>query len=120
MKLRDEFDYDPVWLTKKRVKAPLPDSVDVAIVGCGPAGLTLAAQLSVIGGVRVRIFDRKPGPLEVGQADGIACRSMKLFISCFLTGLKMVILRMIRAVSPVEGSIMVSTQLIKAFIRAVI
>lgn len=53
--------------------------VDVAIIGCGPAGLTLAAQLAVIGGLSVRIFDRKSGPLEVGQADGIACRSMEMF-----------------------------------------
>lgn len=56
-----------------------PEEVDVAIVGCGPAGLTLAAQLAVIGGMSVRIFDRKAGPLEVGQADGIACRSMEMF-----------------------------------------
>ncbi|QXT38231.1 FAD-dependent monooxygenase [Gymnodinialimonas ceratoperidinii] len=55
------------------------DKVDVIIVGCGPAGLTLAAQLAVIGGLSVRIFDRKEGPLEVGQADGIACRSMEMF-----------------------------------------
>jgi phenol 2-monooxygenase len=53
--------------------------VDVAIVGCGPAGLTLAAQLAAILGLNVRIFDRKTGPLEVGQADGIACRSMEMF-----------------------------------------
>ena len=55
------------------------DQVDVAIIGCGPAGLTLAAQLAVIGGLSVRIFERKGGPLEVGQADGIACRSMEMF-----------------------------------------
>ncbi len=61
--------------------APVPDrsKVDVAIIGCGPAGLTLAAQLAVAGGISVRIFDRKTGPLEVGQADGIACRSMEMF-----------------------------------------
>ncbi|MDD9908639.1 MAG: FAD-dependent monooxygenase [Ahrensia sp.] len=55
------------------------DKVDVAIVGCGPAGLTLAAQLAAIGDLNIRIFDRKAGPLEVGQADGIACRSMEMF-----------------------------------------
>ena len=55
------------------------DNVDVAVIGCGPAGLTLAAQLATIGGLSVRIFDRKTGPLEVGQADGIACRSMEMF-----------------------------------------
>ena len=55
------------------------DEVDVLIVGCGPAGLTLAAQLAAFPDVRTRIVDRKPGPLEIGQADGIACRSMEMF-----------------------------------------
>ena len=53
--------------------------VDVLIVGCGPAGLTLAAQLSAFEGITTRIVDQKSGPLEVGQADGIACRSMEMF-----------------------------------------
>ena len=55
------------------------DDVDVLIVGCGPAGLTLATQLSMLGDISVRIIERKPGPLEVGQADGIACRSVEMF-----------------------------------------
>ncbi|KDB03990.1 phenol 2-monooxygenase [Defluviimonas sp. 20V17] len=54
-------------------------AVDVAIIGCGPAGLTLAAQLALIPGISTRIFERKAGPLELGQADGIACRSMEMF-----------------------------------------
>ncbi|MBE9636641.1 FAD-dependent monooxygenase [Salipiger mangrovisoli] len=53
--------------------------IDVLIVGCGPAGLTLAAQLSAFPEISVRITERKPGPLEVGQADGIACRSVEMF-----------------------------------------
>ena len=53
--------------------------VDVLIVGCGPAGLTLAAQLAVFPTIRTRIVEQKPGPLQVGQADGIACRSMEMF-----------------------------------------
>ncbi|MFQ6549401.1 FAD-dependent monooxygenase [Aestuariibius sp. 2305UL40-4] len=52
---------------------------DVLIVGCGPAGLTLAAQLSAFPDISVRVVERKPGPLEVGQADGIACRSVEMF-----------------------------------------
>ncbi len=55
------------------------DEVDVIIVGCGPAGLTLAAQLATIPGIRTRIFDRNTGSLEIGQADGVACRSMEMF-----------------------------------------
>lgn len=55
------------------------DDVDVLIVGCGPAGLTLAAQLSAFSDITTTITDKKPGPLEVGQADGIACRSVEMF-----------------------------------------
>ncbi|MWB76833.1 3-hydroxybenzoate 4-monooxygenase [Pseudooceanicola sp. 216_PA32_1] len=58
---------------------PLPQEVDVLIVGCGPAGLTLAAQLAAFPGITTRIVERKPGPLERGQADGISCRSMEMF-----------------------------------------
>lgn len=56
-----------------------PDAVDVLIIGCGPAGLTLAAQLAAFPDIKTRIVDQKSGPLEVGQADGIACRSMEMF-----------------------------------------
>ena len=55
------------------------DQVDVLIVGCGPAGLTLAAQLAEFPEITTRITERKSGPLEVGQADGIACRSIEMF-----------------------------------------
>jgi phenol 2-monooxygenase len=53
--------------------------VDVLIVGCGPAGLTLAAQLVTFPSIKVRIVDEKSGPLRLGQADGIACRTMEMF-----------------------------------------
>ena len=55
------------------------EQVDVAIIGCGPAGLTLAAQLAAFPSLSVRIFDKRAGPLEMGQADGIACRSVEMF-----------------------------------------
>jgi phenol 2-monooxygenase len=57
----------------------LPEEVDVLIVGCGPAGLTLAAQLAAFPEIRTCIVERKPGPMEKGQADGISCRSMEMF-----------------------------------------
>ena len=53
--------------------------VDVLIVGCGSAGLTLAAQMAAFPDINTRIIERKPGPLQIGQADGIACRSMEMF-----------------------------------------
>ncbi len=55
------------------------DYVDVLIVGCGPAGLTLATQLAAFPSINTRIVDKKSGPLTVGQADGVACRSMEMF-----------------------------------------
>jgi len=57
----------------------LPDEVDVLIVGCGPAGLTLAAQMAAFPDIRTRIVEQKDGPLQLGQADGIACRTMEMF-----------------------------------------
>jgi phenol 2-monooxygenase len=57
----------------------LPDDVDVLIVGCGPAGLVLAAQLANFPDISTVVVDRKDGPLEVGQADGIACRTVEMF-----------------------------------------
>ncbi|MBB4367919.1 phenol 2-monooxygenase [Bradyrhizobium sp. cir1] len=68
----------------ERVQPPgasgaLPAEVDVLIVGCGPAGLTLAAQLAQFPDIKTCIVEQKPGRLLVGQADGIACRTMEMF-----------------------------------------
>jgi phenol 2-monooxygenase (NADPH) len=57
----------------------LPDITDVLIVGTGPAGMLLAAQLSTIPAIATRIIDRREGPLQVGQADGVACRTVEMF-----------------------------------------
>ncbi|WP_194420975.1 FAD-dependent monooxygenase [Microbacterium abyssi] len=57
----------------------LPDAVDVLIVGTGPAGTVLAAQLAAFPDITTRIVERRPGPLEVGQADGVACRTVEMF-----------------------------------------
>ena len=57
----------------------VPPQVDVLIVGCGPAGLTLAAQLAAFPDITTCIVEQKDGPLQLGQADGIACRTMEMF-----------------------------------------
>jgi phenol 2-monooxygenase (NADPH) len=57
----------------------LPDTVDVLVVGSGPAGALLAAQLSTFAGISTRLVERRDGPLQVGQADGVACRTVEMF-----------------------------------------
>ena len=59
--------------------AGLPATVDVLIVGSGPAGAVLAAQLATFPGISTRLVERRDGPLQVGQADGIACRTVEMF-----------------------------------------
>ena len=48
----------------------LPEAVDVLIVGCGPAGLTLAAQLAAFPEITTANRRAEAGPLLLGQADG--------------------------------------------------
>ena len=69
--------------------AGLPATVDVLIVGSGPAGAVLAAQLSTFPGISTRLIERRDGPLQVGQADGIACRTVEMF-EAFGLGQKLV------------------------------
>jgi phenol 2-monooxygenase len=57
----------------------LPEEVDVLIIGCGPAGLVLAAQMAAFPDIHTAVVDRRDGPLEVGQADGVACRTVEMF-----------------------------------------
>lgn len=57
----------------------LPDEVDVLIVGSGPAGMLLAAQMSQYPGVTTRIIEKRDGRLVLGQADGIQPRSVETF-----------------------------------------
>jgi phenol 2-monooxygenase len=57
----------------------LPAELDVLIVGTGPAGVVLGAQLAAFPAIRTRIVERRDGPLEVGRADGVACRTVEMF-----------------------------------------
>jgi phenol 2-monooxygenase len=74
----DPFVEDPHPSVAQR-PGGLPEEADVLIVGTGPAGLALAAQLANFPDIRTVVVDRKDGPLEVGQADGVACRSVEMF-----------------------------------------
>ncbi|PPF77505.1 3-hydroxybenzoate 4-monooxygenase [Subtercola sp. Z020] len=59
--------------------ADLPDEVDVLIVGSGPAGMLLAAQLSQFSQFTTRLVEKRGGRLALGQADGIQPRSLETF-----------------------------------------
>ena len=76
-KTGDPFIEDPHPSSAERPDG-LPDDADVVIIGCGPAGLVLAAQMANFPDIRTVVIDRKDGPLEVGQADGVACRTISL------------------------------------------
>jgi phenol 2-monooxygenase len=56
----------------------LPNEVDVLIVGCGPAGLAMARQLSEFTDITTCIVDLEDGPLAFGRADGISCRTIEI------------------------------------------
>lgn len=58
----------------------MPRKTDVLIVGSGSAGLCAAAWLAVHG-VPCTILESRPGPLSVGQADGVQCRTLEIFDS---------------------------------------
>lgn len=57
----------------------LPAETDVLIVGSGPAGMLLAAQLAQFPSISTRLVERREGRLAIGQADGIQARSVETF-----------------------------------------
>jgi phenol 2-monooxygenase (NADPH) len=77
-KTGDPFVEDPHPAVAQRA-GTLPEEVDVLIVGCGPAGLVLGAQMAGFPDIRTVVIDRQDGPLEVGRADGVACRTVEMF-----------------------------------------
>jgi phenol 2-monooxygenase (NADPH) len=69
----------PVTARQQRLRLEDVDAVDVLIVGSGPAGLVLATQLAQFPAISTRIVERRDGPLQLGQADGVACRTVEMF-----------------------------------------
>jgi phenol 2-monooxygenase (NADPH) len=57
-----------------------PNHVDVFICGSGSAGLCAATWLARYG-LTCKIVDWRSGPLDVGQADGVQCRTVEVFDS---------------------------------------
>ncbi|KAJ4253796.1 hypothetical protein NW762_010191 [Fusarium torreyae] len=54
------------------------EKVQVIICGGGSAGLTAAIWLARFD-IDFKILERRPGPLEIGQADGVQCRTVEIF-----------------------------------------
>lgn len=52
-------------------------NVDVLVVGAGPTGLTMAAELARHG-VECRLIDRLPGPQGIAKASGIMPRTLEV------------------------------------------
>ena len=75
----DPLTYQFQGDTEPDYQTSLPSTVDVLIIGAGPAGQLLATQLSRFPSITTRIIDSKPGPLLVGQADGLQCRTLEIF-----------------------------------------
>ncbi|MGQ7245673.1 FAD-dependent monooxygenase [Salinicola sp. V024] len=57
----------------------LPESMDVLIVGSGPAGSIIAAQLSRFPHVKTRMIEQRGHRLELANADGVHSRTMETF-----------------------------------------
>lgn len=57
-----------------------PIETDVLIVGSGSAGLCAAAWLARLK-IPFIILEKRDGPLKIGQADGVQCRTVEVFES---------------------------------------
>jgi phenol 2-monooxygenase len=53
---------------------------DVLIVGSGSAGIFAGAWLTLYN-IPFTILERRSGPLEIGQADGVQCRTVEIYES---------------------------------------
>lgn len=56
------------------------EKVDVLICGSGSAGLCAATWLARYG-IRCKVLERREGPMTMGQADGVQCRTVEIFES---------------------------------------
>ena len=55
---------------------PMPDEVDVAVVGAGPVGLTIASMLEAYG-IRIVVLDRAIGPASHSRAAVVHARTLE-------------------------------------------
>lgn len=77
--LNGYYPGDPRVAPAVEAAAADESKVDVLIVGGGPAGLVLGASLAAFPEISTMLIDERPGALQLGQADGIACRTIEMF-----------------------------------------
>ena len=70
---------DPDVRPEVAKKADASGVVDVLVVGNGPAGSLIAAQLAEFPGISTRFIERRETAMVKGQADGVACRTVEMF-----------------------------------------
>ncbi|KAJ9642480.1 hypothetical protein H2199_004861 [Coniosporium tulheliwenetii] len=58
----------------------MSQKVDVLICGSGSAGLCAATWLARYG-IRCKVLEKRQGPMKIGQADGVQCRTVEVFES---------------------------------------
>lgn len=58
----------------------MAQKTDVLICGSGSAGLSAAIWLARFG-IDFKVLERRDGPLKIGQADGVQCRTVEIFES---------------------------------------
>lgn len=58
----------------------MSEKVDIVICGSGSAGLCAATWLARYG-LKCKILERRDGPMTMGQADGVQCRTVEIFES---------------------------------------
>ena len=56
------------------------EKVDILICGSGSAGLCAATWLARCG-IKCKVLERRDGPMTMGQADGVQCRTVEIFES---------------------------------------
>ncbi|KAI9171393.1 Phenol hydroxylase [Paramyrothecium foliicola] len=76
---RDESpDYNSATFTLLRSLPEPPTECQVCVVGAGPAGLMLAANLARFG-VKIEVIDERSDPTPVGRADGLQPKTIETF-----------------------------------------
>ncbi|KIM53930.1 hypothetical protein SCLCIDRAFT_1222455 [Scleroderma citrinum Foug A] len=59
----------------------LGSSVDVLVIGAGPAGLMCSNALAAVGDIKLKVIDQRPSKVSLGRGDGIQPRTIEVLQS---------------------------------------